>query len=161
MPEPKHVPILKCPFCGGKKFDLGRDLHAGVEKVLYCHRSPDHGHRPEQDASLELKGAVCMTCGYVAMMVDVRALYGPILRAEAIARALQQDRKPNLAGLHPEGDERSEDALQSLVGGAGPPSPIHAESSDASQAWTAPPGGANEQDPADALRRLMEEGQSE
>jgi hypothetical protein len=73
---------LQCPFCGGSRFDDGRDVFAGLAPVVYCRR-PSRGdeRHPDGEFSLPLKGAVCLDCGFVAMMLDWKQLHSPIRRA--------------------------------------------------------------------------------
>jgi hypothetical protein len=73
-------PTLKCPFCSGKRFDIGRDVFAGPDQLMYCRIAPAKGQHPKEGFSLPMKGAVCLDCGYVAMMVDINQLHAPIRR---------------------------------------------------------------------------------
>jgi hypothetical protein len=73
-------PTLKCPFCSGKRFDIGRDVFAGSDQLMYCRITPAKGQHPKEGFSLSMKGAVCLDCGYVAMMVDINQLHAPIRR---------------------------------------------------------------------------------
>ena len=83
----QRLPSLKCPFCSGKRFDFGRDIFAGPDQVMYCRKTPDPGELPDKDLSLRMKGAVCLDCGYVAMMVSVEELRAPIPRPADAASA--------------------------------------------------------------------------
>lgn len=89
QPEPAapRQPSLQCPFCGGRRFDFGRDVYAGPDRLLYCRKSPRAGQPPEEGYSLPMKGAVCLDCGYVAMMVDLVQLHSPIRRRMDAASA--------------------------------------------------------------------------
>ena len=91
--ESRRQANLRCPFCGGNHFDFGRDGYAGTSQLMYCRKTPADGEAPEKDISLPVKGAVCLDCGFVAMMVDLVQLRAPIRRrmhavgpADALAR---------------------------------------------------------------------------
>jgi len=93
-PTPKTPipqPNLRCPFCSGTRFDFGRDIYAGPDQILYCRKSPPPGHRPDPELSLPMKGAVCLDCGYVAMMVSIEQLRAPIHKVAPPAGAAGQD----------------------------------------------------------------------
>jgi len=108
-PEQRQ-PSLKCPFCSGKRFDFGRDIYAGPDQVMYCRKSPAPGERPDGELSLRMKGAVCLDCGYVAMMVSLEDLRAPIRRAAGAAAS---------GGFTPE--EEAVKALEEMTGSGGGP----------------------------------------
>jgi hypothetical protein len=111
-PEQRQ-PSLKSPSCSGKRFDFGRDIYAGPDQVLYCRKTPAPGERPDSDLSLRMKGAVCLDCGYVAMMVSVEDLRAPIRRAAGVAGAAAP------GGFTPE--EEAVKALEEMTGSGGGP----------------------------------------
>ena len=113
-------PNLKCPFCSGKRFDFGRDVYAGSDQLLYCRKSPPPGQRPDPKVNLPMKGAVCLDCGYVVMMVSVEKLRAPIRKARQAAgpspeeEAIQALEKMTLAAGEAAGDEDVSRALGDL-----------------------------------------------
>jgi hypothetical protein len=72
---PRTVPLLRCPFCGGSRFERGKDIYAGKEPALYSRRTPRPGKKPNPAFCPRLRGSVCLTCGYVLTMVDLNELY--------------------------------------------------------------------------------------
>jgi len=60
---------------------------------MYCRKTPRPGERPDEDLSLRMKGAVCLDCGYVAMMVSVEELRAPIRKPVAAASAATNSAK--------------------------------------------------------------------
>lgn len=88
---------------------------------MYCRKTPRPGERPDEDLSLRMKGAVCLDCGYVAMMVSVEELRAPIRKPVAAASAAAREAGTAAAvDLSPE--EEAVKALQEMTtaGGAGP-----------------------------------------
>jgi hypothetical protein len=88
--EPPPQATLRCPFCGSRRFDYGREIYAGAEPTLYCRIPPTEGRRPDPNLSLPMKGAVCLGCGYVAMMLDLAQLRAPIRRSMEVADVLAE-----------------------------------------------------------------------
>jgi len=76
MTEQHPTPKLKCPFCEGEDFDQGREIYAGADPVTYCTKAPQPRSFPDPKGMLKMRGAVCLSCGYVVMMVDMHDLYG-------------------------------------------------------------------------------------
>ena len=76
MTEQHPTPKLKCPFCAGENFDQGREIYAGADHVMYCMKAPQPRSFPDPKGMLKMRGAVCLSCGYVVMMVDTHDLYG-------------------------------------------------------------------------------------
>jgi len=76
MTEQHPTPKLKCPFCEGEDFDHGREIYAGADHVMYCMKTPPPRSFPDPKGALKMRGAVCLSCGYVVMMVDTHDLYG-------------------------------------------------------------------------------------
>ena len=76
MTEKHPTPKLKCPFCEGEDFDQGREIYAGADHVMYCMKTPQPRSFPDPKGALRMRGAVCLSCGYVVMMVDLHRLYG-------------------------------------------------------------------------------------
>jgi len=113
--SPRPQPRLQCPFCGGSRFDIGRDVYAGPDQAMYCRKTPPAGERPEEGFSLPMKGTVCLTCGYVAMMVDVNQLQAPIRRPRDAASALA--RRAGAAGADRSLEEEAAEALGKLSRG--------------------------------------------
>ena len=87
MTEQHPTPTLKCPFCEGEDFDQGREIYAGADHVMYCMKSPQPRSFPDPKGALKMRGAVCLSCGYVVMMVDLHHLYGTASEADDNARA--------------------------------------------------------------------------
>jgi len=76
-------PLLRCPFCGGSRFERGKDIYAGKEPALYSRRTPRPGKKPNPAFCPRLRGSVCLTCGYVLTMVDLNELYAYLTRPPA------------------------------------------------------------------------------
>lgn len=76
MTEQHPTPKLKCPFCEGEDFDQGREIYAGADHVMYCMKTPQPRSFPDPKGALKMSGAVCLSCGYVVMMIDTHDLYG-------------------------------------------------------------------------------------
>ncbi|HUT00993.1 MAG TPA: hypothetical protein VM031_00955 [Phycisphaerae bacterium] len=113
QPQQQPRPGLTCPFCSGKRFDYGRDIYAGPDQVMYCRKTPSPGGHPDKDLSLRMKGAVCLDCGYVVMMVSVDELRAPIRRAAGPAGARAGEAHAAPAGGSPE--EEAAKALQEMI----------------------------------------------
>jgi len=58
---------------------------------MYCRKAPRPGEQPDKDLSLRMKGAVCLDCGYVAMMVSVEELRAPIRKPVDAASAAARE----------------------------------------------------------------------
>ena len=88
---------------------------------MYCRKKPPAGERPEEGINLPMKGAVCLDCGYVAMMVDINQLHAPVHRPQDAAAALAR-RAGAAAHLARSPKDEAAEALEKL-GGAAPPEP--------------------------------------
>jgi len=130
---PQAKPTLKCPFCSGKRFDFGRDIYAGPEPLLYCRKAPRPGRAPEKGFSIPMKGAVCLDCGYVAMMVDVNQLNTPISRPTDPAAVLA-----HFAGAAGHLAREPEDAAAEALGKMTAAGPVDALAPGEPQAPEAP-----------------------
>ena len=143
-PQPAQappLPTLKCPFCGGKRFDYGRDIYAGAEQAMYCRETPPRGERPDSDLSLPMKGAVCLNCGYVAMMLDLAQLHAPIRRSMDVAEVLAR-RAGAAAHLAKPVEEEAAEALKRMTSAPGAREvPEPAEPQPAADRGEPPPGG--------------------
>jgi len=121
VPPPLPQPVLRCPFCGGRRFDFGRDVFAGPEQLMYCRKTPPPGQRPEKLISLPMKGAVCLTCGYVAMMVDINQVHTPIRRPGDAAAALARNAGAAAHLARSPTDEAAQALEKMIAGGRTPP----------------------------------------
>jgi len=115
--SPRPQPRLQCPFCGGSRFDIGRDVYAGPDQAMYCRKTPPAGERPEEGFSLPVKGTVCLTCGYVAMMVDINQLQAPIRRPRDAVSALARQARAAAAQPARSLEDEAAEALGKLSDG--------------------------------------------
>ena len=111
------LPVLRCPFCGGSRFERGKDIHAGREPALYCRRSPRPGHRPNPELCPRLRGSVCLTCGYVLTMVDLAELYAHLAKPSAQAEGAPPRPDEQAAAENLNGAQSVEEALRRLSSG--------------------------------------------
>jgi hypothetical protein len=112
MNDRSSIPKITCPFCGGHRFDHGREIFAAGQPALYCRKSPPQGKSPDPDLSLKLKGSVCLDCGFVAMMVDVRELHAPIARGAQAAMAMAATASATAPWRDPEEQKRQAEEFE-------------------------------------------------
>jgi hypothetical protein len=136
---------------------------------MYCRKTPAPGQPPEEQVSLPMKGAVCLDCGYVAMMVDLVQLRAPIRRRmEAASAADALARKAGVAAhLAKSPADEAAEALGKMTGGR-PAAPgtdpgaalenMTRPGAEASQpAAAASPAGGPAEEGFDDLDKLLED----